>query len=667
VSGDPDLAGDAATVRERFEAAGILLGSYDGPDLVVVAANAALRAILGRSDIVGRALGEAVPEFAGQQILAMGRRVFTTGEPQAGREWQFVVDRDGGPQEMFADFVLEPYRGADGGIVGVTAYATDVTEQVLRRRTEQARTAEVVRRYERARDVITALQEELLPTALPVLPGAQLGGTYLLADEDGAAGGDWFDALALPGGRVGLVVGDVVGHGVAASAVMSQLRAVLAERLGAGAGIAAALSALDRFAARIPAARAATVCVAVLDPADGSVEYCTAGHPPPLVASAVDETRFLAASGARPLGVGGHFDGAVLGTTHLDDGDVLLLYTDGILERPGRELQAGTVEMLAVADDALAGRVAVGRSMIAVDRVALLTLELLVRETGHTDDTTLLAVQRVAAVEPLRVVLPAHAGSLAAARAELTVWLDLHEVGLTTQTDVQHAVGELLTNVVDHAYRDREASGPDGPTATLTVELTADGEIRAEVADHGGWREPPEAEPGSDLTRGAGLAMVSDLMDSVRLDATSSGTTVVVHRRAERPAHVLTAERLSSGGTPSRPRTARRTGLHVRETANAAGRRIRVEGPIDGETADRLHRELQRRTHGGVDPVHVDLAGVTLLSSAGVAVLHDFTDPARPAPARLVAPPQSPAGQILTLVGLAHSTGDAGPDPWDEA
>jgi serine phosphatase RsbU (regulator of sigma subunit) len=68
--------------------------------------------------------------------------------------------------------------------------------------------------------VITTLQRELLPPGLPVWPGTQIAGSYLLVDADTAAGGDWFDAIPLSGGRVGLVVGDVVGYGVAASAVM---------------------------------------------------------------------------------------------------------------------------------------------------------------------------------------------------------------------------------------------------------------------------------------------------------------------------------------------------------------------------------------------------------------------------------------------------------------
>src|SRR6185369_3274019 len=114
----------------------------------------------------------------------------------------------------------------------------------------------------------TRLQRQLLPPGLPVLPAVLVAASYLPAGG-AAAGGDWFDAIALPGGRVALVVGDVVGHGMAASAAMGQLRAVLHDRLEESGDLLAAVRAADRTAHRVPEARVATVCGAVLNPADG--------------------------------------------------------------------------------------------------------------------------------------------------------------------------------------------------------------------------------------------------------------------------------------------------------------------------------------------------------------------------------------------------------------
>jgi serine phosphatase RsbU (regulator of sigma subunit) len=155
-----------------------------------------------------------------------------------------------------------------------------------------------------SRGIVAELQEALLPTALPVLPRARIAARYLEAGHEQRAGGDWFDAIPLAGGRVALVVGDVVGHGVAASAAMGQLRAVLAELLAAGEDLGHVLRRADAFAARMPALRAATLALAVLDPAGGQLRYATCGHPPPLVIDTGGTARYLAGPGTGPLGTG---------------------------------------------------------------------------------------------------------------------------------------------------------------------------------------------------------------------------------------------------------------------------------------------------------------------------------------------------------------------------
>ncbi len=310
----------------------------------MVAANAAYRALAGRSDFIDEPVRSVFPEIMGQHVFHLFDRVYETGEPYQLRGWRInLVPTDGGEtQEIFFDADFVPRFTADGTVRGIACTMSDATQQVRTRLAAQEQAEVAERRFERARGVIAALQRELLPRGLPVLPRVRIAGSYLLADADTAAGGDWFDAVALPDGRVGLVVGDVVGHGVAASAVMGQLRAILAERLGAGAEIVDALAAVDAAAGRIPGARAATVCVAALDPADGTLFYCTAGHPPPLLLPAGGEPRFLPATGAGPLGTGSAFR---VEADRLDSHDMVLLYTDGILERPGQAPSAATVEL----------------------------------------------------------------------------------------------------------------------------------------------------------------------------------------------------------------------------------------------------------------------------------------------------------------------------------
>ncbi|MBV9922858.1 MAG: SpoIIE family protein phosphatase, partial [Pseudonocardia sp.] len=276
-------AGDPAMVSAVFDEAPIMLVYMDGPEHRFLAANRAYRDFLDLPDIVGMTVREVAPDMENQQIIPLMDRVFTTGRTEGGLEWRLQTPGRG---EWFADFTIAPRRNTAGEIVGLFGYVVDTTAQVRARQAAQAQAAQAQLRYEQARDLITALQRELLPVGVPVLPGLDIAASYVLADDDTAAGGDWFDALPLGDGRVALVVGDVVGHGVAASAAMGQLRAVLADRLEETGSVTAALVGLDRVAGKVRGADAATVCVVVLDPVEWRFEYCTAGHPPPLLVAA---------------------------------------------------------------------------------------------------------------------------------------------------------------------------------------------------------------------------------------------------------------------------------------------------------------------------------------------------------------------------------------------
>ena len=326
---------------------------------------------------------------------------------EKGREWRVWFRRrpDSPPEEAYVDFTGTPRRGANGSVLGVMFSVVDVTERVRLRQQAQRDGAAAQRDrgkaegpYDRTSD-LAALQAALLPTALPVLPRARIAARYLVAPAGQAAGGDWFDAVPLPGGNVALVVGDVVGHGVGAAAAMGQLRAVLRHALASQPDAAAALAQLDSFAAADPALHAATVCVAVLDPDTGSVRYCARGHPPPLIVSPDGATRYLPASDAGPLGIGAGPLGTGAGISGesavLAAGEIILLYSDGLIQRPGRSAEQGMAELAAVAADAAAGRsLPAGPEAAPAERVCQLTVELLTR-TGHADDVTTLAAQRL--------------------------------------------------------------------------------------------------------------------------------------------------------------------------------------------------------------------------------------------------------------------------------
>ena len=162
---------------------------------------------------------------------------------------------------------------------------------------------------------------------------------YRAGTEALEVGGDWYDAFRLPSGAIGLVVGDVVGHGLEAAVAMGQLRGAVSA-LAQSARPAALLDGLDAFVENVPSAATATVAYVELDAATGASTYACAGHPPPLVVSADGRTRFLWDGRSAPLGsVLG--DAASRGDDRLETGETLVLYTDGLIERRAESLDAG--------------------------------------------------------------------------------------------------------------------------------------------------------------------------------------------------------------------------------------------------------------------------------------------------------------------------------------
>src|SRR5262245_23928586 len=196
---DDDLSrqvGDARLLQRVFDQMPLLVAATLGAEVRVGAATAMYRAWGGRPGMVGELVSEGFPEIVGQQIFPIFDRVYATGRPEALREFRLQLDRpDTGERvEYFIDFNINPLFGPGQEIIGLIFDVVDVTERVKEQQATQRRAIEAERRYEQARDVIDALQRELLPPGVPVLPGVQIAASYLLADADTAAGGDWFDA-----------------------------------------------------------------------------------------------------------------------------------------------------------------------------------------------------------------------------------------------------------------------------------------------------------------------------------------------------------------------------------------------------------------------------------------------------------------------------------------
>jgi hypothetical protein len=223
-----------------------------------------------------------------------------------------------------------PHRPFDDGYRSFLALASSTMHMAILE--VRRRSAEL----DELRRTSSALQLAMLPV-LP--PRPDLATRYLPASQALSVGGDWYEAVELGGGRLALVVGDTVGHGLAAATTMGQLRSACRALLLEGLSPSAALDGLDRFAQRLDGAESTTAFCAVLDPATGDVTYSSAGHPAPLV-EADGTTAWLDQAGGLPLAVQVD-EPRPEARHHLDPGDVLVLYTDGLVERRGESLETG--------------------------------------------------------------------------------------------------------------------------------------------------------------------------------------------------------------------------------------------------------------------------------------------------------------------------------------
>jgi serine phosphatase RsbU (regulator of sigma subunit) len=245
----------------------------------------------------------------------------------AGKAWAALPLRTGG--RTIGALTLSFAKRQDfqsGQRVELVGYASHIAEALAR-----------ALRHEEDHEVAVQVQRSLLPARLPSLPGAALTARYL-PGSDLEMGGDWYDAVALADGRLFLVVGDVMGHGVEAAMAMGQLRAA-ARALSKARGPAEVLSELDRFVDDVENASLATLAAVVIDVGRGEVEYALAGHPPPLVRTPAGTVTRLGEGLGSPLGLSPESREAA--TARVEPGSLVVLYTDGLVERRGEDLGTG--------------------------------------------------------------------------------------------------------------------------------------------------------------------------------------------------------------------------------------------------------------------------------------------------------------------------------------
>jgi anti-anti-sigma factor len=556
---------------------------------------------------------------------AAGRLLGCEPEELLGRAVADLVV-DGLPSDLSAPHVVTMHR-ADGTEIalelsiqptptGLQAIGRDVTE---RRRAEAERELLLQREHE----IAAALQESLLPRELPVLPRLTTAARYLPAAEHSQIGGDWYEVVPISATRVGLSVGDVVGKGPAAAAVMGQLRSALASHLLDGHSPAESLRRLDAFAARVNGAVGSTCACLIFDWTTGELCWAAAGHPPPVVIEP-SGARLLPADVGEVLGAGG----PTLRRQHtvtFQPGASVVLYTDGLVERRGELLDVGMERLAEVVNDASD----LGPTAL-VQRIVDAMLQ-----DGQSDDVALVVARHLP--PPLHRSLPALSAELSPLRRAATTWAA--QAGLSEDAiyDLELTLGEAAANVVDHAY-----PAGDG-TFDTTLECTGRG-VRVTVTDHGRWRPAPDDKG----YRGRGLTLISTIGDEVELDAGDGGTTIRFHVPAEpdpRPAPSAARPRAAVTGLTDG------TGDHVQL--------VLLTGDLDTATVEDLRAPLLSRVEAADDrPIEVDLSGLDYLSSSGVALLLQALASAKEhgRVLSIVAGTRSAPARILDLSGLAHTT-----------
>jgi PAS domain S-box-containing protein len=220
------------------------------------------------------------------------------------------------------------------------AYDTDDLELAadLGRRTGQA--LDTARLYQREHETALTLQRALLPQSLPEIPGVELAVRYLPAEAGLEVGGDWYDVLQPSPDRVDLVIGDVAGRGVRAAAVMGRLAIALRAYALQGQPVEEVVEGVNRLMGQFESREIATLCQVSIDPGSGAGTYVRAGHPPALLRAPGGEISELTGRGCPPLGWLDELEPRA-SPIRMEPGSVLLLYTDGLIERREFGLDVG--------------------------------------------------------------------------------------------------------------------------------------------------------------------------------------------------------------------------------------------------------------------------------------------------------------------------------------
>lgn len=360
-----------------------------------------------------------------------------------------------------------------------------------------------VRQFEAAREASLTLQRSMLPTSKPPVGFAV---RYEPAVSPLEIGGDWYDVLNIGEHHIGIIVGDCVGSGLGAAAVMGQLRSSARVLLINGTAPARLLEELDSAAALIPGAYFTTVFVGTIDTDTGAMTYSSAGHVPALLAAPGATPETLTGAASVPLAVertGPRPEASIF----LSPSSTLMLYTDGLVER--REC---------LIDDGIerAGRVLADTSGSPAEAVADAVLRGLAPVEGFDDDVAIVVYRRPPASLQIEVV--ATPDRLSEIRGQLGDWLWATGIPDDLAGDIVLVVNEACSNSIEHAYRSAEPG-------LMVVYVEAKGRgICIQITDFGSWK-PPDTNP---RVRGRGVPLMRAVSRDVTLEGTPVGTRVTM-------------------------------------------------------------------------------------------------------------------------------------------
>ncbi len=381
-----------------------------------------------------------------------------------------------------------------------------------------------VRLMAREHEIAIDFQEHLLDLDRGST-AAVVSAVYQPAGEAMRVGGDWYSVTPLDHpGRIAISVGDVVGHGLAAAIVMSRLRAAVAASALTAGEPDAVLGSLDRYGTSVDGARCATVAYALIDTAGqgggATVSYSCAGHPYPLLVLPDGRAVYLESGRRAPVSVtrrrardAAENSTGDTATAELPPGGLILLYTDGLIERPGETLDDGFDRLRAAAAQC-AG--------LPVESVCAELLARMAPPSGYRDDVVVLALRPShVAAGSFATVVPAAPAQIPVARKQLRDWLNNLVVEPRRETDILLAAGEAVTNAIEHGSRNE-------PRRTVSVEaFLRQDTVVITVSDTGQWVGDSSASLRS-RRRGRGLTLMSGLADDVETLRTAAGTRVTL-------------------------------------------------------------------------------------------------------------------------------------------